>query len=238
VVQLDPGNSKGRFFSPKDVFSGFDHKVAYISDQQYPIEKADSEQVMNTVAALGTSGMDITLVILRSWRSFGTLKLMRQQKLTDFYGVNNDFKMNEIVSLPPTKLRLEKYSSCFVTPLWAKYYGCNIVYTRNPLPVFLSLSLGLKAVFETYRNYTNRNSALGKLLGKNRCIYSVPSWGEYLIFRNIIKYLRRILSHLRIKSKDRAAFPFHCAGVNGMETIFSPCLWIILLKEKECENVE
>lgn len=166
MIQLNPGNSQGRIFAPKDSFSGFEHKVAYISDQQYPIEKADSEQVMNTVAALGTSGMDITLVIPRNWRSFGTLKLLRQQKLSDFYGVNNDFKMKEMVSLPPTKLRLEKYSHCFVAPLWAKYSGCNIVYTRNPLPAFLSLSLGLKVIFETYRNYTNRNSALGKLLVK------------------------------------------------------------------------
>jgi len=166
VIQPEAGRSKRNILNRKDFRSGLEHKVVYISDQQYPIEKADSEQVMNTVAALGAAGLDITLIIPRNWRNFGTPKFMRQQKLTHFYGVNNHFKMKEMVGFPFTRLRLEKYSHCFVAPLWAKYSGCHIVFTRNLLSAFLSLLLGLKIIFETYRHYTNRNSVIGKLLVK------------------------------------------------------------------------
>ncbi|NIR51697.1 glycosyltransferase family 4 protein [candidate division KSB1 bacterium] len=141
-------------------------KIAYISDQQYPIEKADSEQVINNVSALAAAGSQVTLVIPRDWRNFGTPKHLRKQNLTDFYGVQRFCELKELVSFPITRLRLEKYSHCILAPLWGKLSGQDIVYTRNPLPAFLSLLLGLRVLFETYRNYEKHNSYLGKLLAR------------------------------------------------------------------------
>ncbi len=141
-------------------------KISYISDQQYPIEKADSEQVINNVAALAGAGVKITLVIPRDWRTFGMDKEMRRQRIAEFYGVENSFVLKELVSLPLTRLRLEKYSHCMIAPVWAKFTAQDIVYTRHPLVALLSLLLGLKILFETYRNYSGHNRFLGKLLAR------------------------------------------------------------------------
>ncbi len=140
-----------------------DHRTAYISDQQYPIEKADSEQVVNTVSALAAEGMDIQLVIPRNWRNFGTPKQKRLQRLQDFYGLRNGLHPRELIHLPMSNLRLEKYTHGIIAPIWVKLLGYDIVYTRNPLPALVASWLGLKVVFETYRVY-GRSQRLSTML--------------------------------------------------------------------------
>ncbi len=141
-------------------------EITYISDQQYPIEKADSEQVINNVAALANAGVKITLVIPRRWRTLGIRKEVRQQRIADFYGVENSFQLKELLSLPLTRLRVEKYSHCLIAPFWAKFNGQDIVYTRHPLPALIALFLGINILFETYRNYSAHNTFFGKFLAK------------------------------------------------------------------------
>lgn len=141
-------------------------KTFYISDQQYPIEKADSEQVINNVAALAGAGVKITLVIPRRWRTFGVSKQKRQRRIAEFYGVENSFRLKELISFPLTPLRMEKYAHALVAPLWAKITRQDIVYTRHPLPALISLLLGIKVLYETYRNYADHNQWLGKLLAR------------------------------------------------------------------------
>jgi len=141
-------------------------KIAYISDQQFPIEKADSEQVMNTVSALAAEGVDMPLVIPKAWHNLGVSKEDRLQGLRDFYQLTNGFHLQELLHLPLTNLRLEKYSHGVIAPLWAKFAGYNIIYTRTPLPAFVSVKLGIRIVYETYRMYGGRNLLLGKWLAK------------------------------------------------------------------------
>lgn len=188
----------------------FTAKIAYISDQQYPIEKADSEQVINTVSALGAAGVDITLVIPRRWRNFGKQKCAPKKSLTDFYGVNATFRLKELVTFPLTKLRLEKYTHCFVAPFWAKYKGYDIIYTRNPLPAFISLALGLKVVFETYRNYEKNNSVLGWLLA--RCSHHPDFLG--------------VITHSRLSKRSLLEIGIQKSKVVVIHNGFNPDLFI------------
>ncbi|HEX9655072.1 MAG TPA: glycosyltransferase family 4 protein [bacterium] len=141
-------------------------KIAYISDQHFPIEKADSEQVMNTVSALSAEGVQFPLVIPKAWRNLGVSKEERLQRLREFYQLSNGFHLHELLHLPLSNLRLEKYSHGFIAPLWAKFSGYNIIYTRNPLPAFVAVKLGMRIVYETYRIYGGRNLLLGKWLAK------------------------------------------------------------------------
>lgn len=141
-------------------------KIAYISDQQFPIEKADSEQVMNTISALAAEGVEIPLVIPKAWRNLRVSKEDRLQRLRDFYQLTNGFHLQELLHLPLTNLRLEKYSHGVIAPLWAKISGYNMIYTRNPLPAFTAVRLGMPIVYETYRMYGGRNLLLGKWLAK------------------------------------------------------------------------
>jgi len=129
----------------------FNKKIAYISDQQYPIEKADSEQVANTVSALQNAGLQIDLIIPRDWRNFGLSAAKRSTALQEFYHLNAGLRTRELVHLPLSPLRIEKYSHGLVAPFWAKLKKYDFVYTRNPLPAFLSNKLGLKIIYETYR---------------------------------------------------------------------------------------
>jgi glycosyltransferase involved in cell wall biosynthesis len=142
------------------------YKIAYISDQHFPIAKADSEQVINTVSALAAEGVNIPLIIPRSWRNLKIVKEKRLQTLQDFYHLSNGFHLHELLHLPLSKLRLEKYSHGIIAPLWAKRAGFEIIYTRNPLPAFVSVKLGMKAIYETYRIYGGRNQGLGKWLAR------------------------------------------------------------------------
>lgn len=126
-------------------------KIAYISDQHYPIEKADSEQVVNTVSALAAEGAHVDLVIPRDWTTFGSDKSERIARLKDFYFLRNGFTTAELVHLPLSNLRLEKYSHGILAPVWARLSGYDIIYSRNLLPVFIAFALNLKIIFETYR---------------------------------------------------------------------------------------
>lgn len=130
-----------------------DLKVAYVSDQHYPIEKADSEQVVNTVVALRAAGIKIELVVPRFWRTLGTRREIREQKICDFYQLPVKPSIVELLQLPVTPLRLEKYSHGLLGPLWAKLRRYDIIYTRNPMPAFVANKLGLRLVYETYRVY-------------------------------------------------------------------------------------
>lgn len=166
------------------------YKIAYINDQPYPIAKADTEQVMNTVSALAAEGLDIALVIPKSWRNLGVPREKRMQQLREFYQFTNGFHLKELLHLPLTKLRLEKYSHGVIAPLWAKLAGYQIIYTRNPLPAFVSLALGMPIVYETFRIYGGRNRLIGQWLARlthtNKLIgiitHSLPSKESLLKF--------------------------------------------------------
>ncbi len=141
-------------------------RIAFISDQQYPIDKADSEQTMNTVASIATEGLDVSLVIPRKWRNIfrSTLKLKRE--LIEFYSVDSAFELVELLHFPLTSFRLEKYFHGLIAPIYAAVAGYDIVFTRNPMIALVSLALQKKVIFETYRLYNNKKSMIAKLLAK------------------------------------------------------------------------
>lgn len=126
-------------------------RVAYISDQQYPNEKADAEQVANTVSALDGAGLDIRLVYPRAWHTLGVSKRHRVERLRDFYGLAEALRTTELLTLPSFRVRPEKVTHGLLAPLWTRLASYQLVYTRNPLPAYLATLLGLPVVFETYR---------------------------------------------------------------------------------------
>jgi glycosyltransferase involved in cell wall biosynthesis len=140
-------------------------RVAYLSDQQYPNEKADAEQVVNTVSALAAEGLDIRLIIPRGWRTLGVPKRRRVEKLRGFYGLAESLRTTELITLPSLPLRPEKQTHGILAPLWARLGGYQLVYTRNPLPAYVATLLGLPVVFETYRIHRS-TSPVGRWLGR------------------------------------------------------------------------
>lgn len=141
-------------------------KIAFISDQQYPVGKADSEQTMNTVSALASAGLNIQLVIPRKWRNIPKSNRKLKQDLLDFYHINDGFNLSELIQLPLTPLRFEKYSHGLIAPIYSAIKKYDIIVTRNPLSALFSLVLGKKVIFETYRVYNNSHAKTARALSK------------------------------------------------------------------------
>lgn len=141
-------------------------KIAFISDQQYPIDKADSEQTVNTVSALANQGLDVTLIVPRKWRNAFKRSPALKAELVDFYTVDDSFKLVELLHSPLTFLRAEKYFHGLLGPVYAAIRRFDVIFTRNPMVAFVALALQRKVVFETYKLYDRNKLALAKLLVK------------------------------------------------------------------------
>lgn len=194
-------------------------RTAYISDQQFPIDKADAEQVINTVSALDSEGMDIRLVMPRDWRTFGVPERGRVERLKTFYHIANDLSITELISIPPTRLRAEKYTHGILAPIWARLSGYEVVYTRNPLPAYLSTLLGLSVVFETYRVH-RRSSASGSWLGR---------WSRS-------PRLLGIITHSEVSSDSLLECGVSEAKVRAIHNGFNPSLFEADLSKQEARR--
>lgn len=131
----------------------FQHRVAYILDQQLPAQKANTEQVMNTISSLASEGVNIKLFIPRKWRTLGRSKKQFKQKLIDYYDIQNGFTVSGIFHLPFSPFKIDKISHGILAAFYSMAAKHEIVYTRNSLPALIALVLGKKVVFEVYRIY-------------------------------------------------------------------------------------
>ena len=104
-------------------------KLAYIFDQTLPAPTADSEQLMNTVAALSRRGYDCTLFLPASNESENT----NPDALRAFYHVDGDFRIELLHSVFPGPRLLEKvvHPALCATLLRRRLRGFDLVYSRN-----------------------------------------------------------------------------------------------------------
>ncbi len=140
--------------------------VAYIADHQFPLDRsdADADQVINTVSSLGAQGLDVTLIIPKMWENMRVPMDIRKKNIHAFYRVTDDFDMKELLHLPLMPLRLEKYSHALLAAPYAKLRQHDVVYARNRAHVLMALTMGMKVVFETYRQYSHSSLGFAKLL--------------------------------------------------------------------------
>ncbi len=148
-------------------------KICMISDEHYPHTGADTVVVMNTAAALGAAGADVELI---------TPKLWWQHKDADeviaHYGVKPAFTLTRLPSWPPPtrKLRLEKLTHGLIAPLHARRTRCDIIHSRDLVPLLLAQSIGVPWSFETYRRHVEEKPFLPRLtrhIGLSRAIGAV-----------------------------------------------------------------
>jgi len=149
-------------------------KIAVLSDAAYPFSGADTFQVIKNVNALHDSGVDVSLIIpVRFGRVFKSRR-KRLNELSEFYNIQNMFDIRYLYSFPSSKLRIERFFHNIVAPFYAAVKGYDIVYTRQPLAMFISFLLGKKVIFETYRllgsEFPRAFSALVKFFNHPRFI--------------------------------------------------------------------
>lgn len=127
--------------------------IAFISDQFYPRTSADSEQIINSLAALGKLS-DVTLLSAK----YASQDATTVSAIEDYYGIDCTFKFDFISHLFPGIRGLEKLMFAFKSAFLAKGRSYDLVYTRNiPVVVSIILFTKLPVIFESYRPWPSRN---------------------------------------------------------------------------------
>ena len=127
-------------------------RLAYLFDQRLPCTATDTEQVLNTIAALSRAGVDVTLVLPRDWlRADADVEALKH-----YYMVEGPFKIERLRSLSPSPRTLLKPIHALRAALFAltRSWGrsrFDVLYTRNAPALVASLLMRQPVMYETYR---------------------------------------------------------------------------------------
>lgn len=136
-------------------------RIAYVFDQELPSTETDTEQALNTVAALSRQGAAVTLVLPRPLhREAPSLEALRE-----YYQVQGPFELRRVRGLSPAPRVLEKLGHGLrAAASRTLRRDFDLIYTRN-IPTLLSgLATGLRVAYETYRPWPDQHPALGAVL--------------------------------------------------------------------------
>jgi len=127
-------------------------RFAYLFDQRLPCTATDTEQVLNTIAAISRLGVEVTLVLPRDWLRAD----VDAQALCEYYQVRGDFKVVRLRSASPGPRWLLKPLHALRAAWHAKRLslgeqGYDLLYTRNAPALVASLLMGQRVMYETYR---------------------------------------------------------------------------------------
>lgn len=138
-------------------------RIAYVFDQLLPRTAADTEQVVNTAAALGACGVEVDLVLPRA-RGIAPVDAA---VLARWYDVEPTFNVHTVASVYPAHRALEKVGHALRGPWADATRGADIVYTRN-VPTLLALLTICRqpVVYEHFRPWPSQSRAMAVLFGR------------------------------------------------------------------------
>jgi starch synthase len=126
-------------------------RICIINDDRFPSRWTNTQQTVKTASALVADGARIELVLPRMWDVMFTSNAKRLAMLEDYYGVNAGFGLTQIPSVPPSSLRIEKIIHGMIAPVYSILAGHDVIYSRNIIPLALSLASGKYVMFESHR---------------------------------------------------------------------------------------
>jgi glycosyltransferase involved in cell wall biosynthesis len=127
-------------------------RICYVSDERFPSRWTDTQQIVKTATALANSGADVDLVVPRRFgKTVFSSAAVRRAELAGYYGISPGFRLTQLLTVPASRLRIEKFTHGLAAPLFALLRGHDVVYTRNVLPLVLALLAGKPAIFESHR---------------------------------------------------------------------------------------
>ncbi|HOQ60311.1 MAG TPA: glycosyltransferase [Vicinamibacterales bacterium] len=128
-------------------------RIAYVSDRPFPSFWTDTQQVMKNAEALALAGAEVRLAIPRAYRSIVRPAARRHRALREFYGVSASLDLQDILTIPCTPARLEKWPHALVAQRRAALAGCDLLYSRNLFPAWLAARRRSRVVYETHRRF-------------------------------------------------------------------------------------
>ncbi len=148
-------------------------RICILSDEHYPHTGADTIVIVNTAAALGAAGAEVELVTPKLWRRHQSV-----EEICEHYGVRSTFKLTRLPSWPPPQrtLRLEKLAHGFLGPLHAALQRCDLIHSRDLIPLIVANASNLPWSFETYRRHAEEKPWLPPIirrLGLSRAVGAI-----------------------------------------------------------------
>jgi glycosyltransferase involved in cell wall biosynthesis len=119
-------------------------RILYLSLSYVPSRRASSVQVMNTCAALGRQGHDVTLVAKRAVESTAS-----GQDDHAFYGVDRTFRVDK-VSRPAPRGGGLVFAAGVVRRLLRQRRDVDLVYCRDIVGASVASELGMPVAFEAH----------------------------------------------------------------------------------------
>ncbi len=131
-------------------------RLAYIFDQRLPSTETDTEQALNTLAALSRNGVDVTLLLPKdTFRQDANADALRE-----YYQVSGEFSVKRLRSTFPSPRVFEKLGHAVRASLGIDKTAYDVVYTRNAPSLVAGLMSGLPMVYETYRPWPEQVKTL------------------------------------------------------------------------------
>lgn len=134
-------------------------RIAYVFDQILPSTGTDTEQVLNTTAAMARAGADVTLVLPASMQG-GDPPI---EALIDYYQVEAPLKLRRLRSVFPMPARLrpvEKLAHALRASFDRDLRTFDTLYARNFALVAAGTTLGYPVAYETYRPWPRQYMGL------------------------------------------------------------------------------
>lgn len=134
-------------------------KIGILSDEFFPHTGADTEVIVNTAAAMQNAGATVKLVVPWLW-----WKHRSAEKICSYYGIQSNLEIVRLPSWPPERtFRLAKLFHGLSGPLYGALRGCDMVHSRDLIPLIIAQSMGLPWSFETYRQHAAEKPWLTRL---------------------------------------------------------------------------
>src|SRR5690606_5066094 len=140
-------------------------KLRYVYDQFLPSRDTDTEQVLNTIAALGRRGVDVELVVPEP-----PAGAVDPDVLRDYYQVRGPFAVR---TAPVSLARVRPLQRTVHGFRGARVSGSHdVLYTRNLHAVALGLAHGHRVAYEHFRPWSDQYPPLEPVL---RAMFRHPS---------------------------------------------------------------
>ena len=125
-------------------------RIAHLTDERYPSDRAESQQIIKTADALGGIGWDVHLIQPRAASRYFKSRAELKQELCQVYNVAGRFEVDDIHHIPGSDLRIEKPFHVVLGAMKAFMGKYDVVMTRNLMTLTVGTLLGLPMVYETH----------------------------------------------------------------------------------------
>lgn len=133
-------------------------KIRYVYDQLLPSRDTDTEQVLNTVSALGLRGVNVTLAVPQ----LPNTPPVQPEALRSYYQVGGPFQVELLPALVGAPRPVQKAAHGLRASRASA--DADLTYTRNLHAVAFALKFGQRVVYEHFRPWADQYPPMEPLL--------------------------------------------------------------------------